>query len=87
MRHFNELVLVFSHLHSLSLALFFALLLANLAARCLRGVFLGLMSAGVVADVAVFKHGGKSDLLPLYHLQLVVGELREHVGQQFVIRL
>ena len=90
MRHFDELVFILSRLCGLSLTLFFALLLlaslASLAARRLRGVLRGLMSAGVEADIRVFKHGGKPDLLPLYHLQLVVGELREHVRQQFVVR-
>ena len=63
MWHLDELIFVFSYLHNFSLSLFFLFLLYTLS-----GIFLSLMGARVKSDIGVFEHGGKPDLLSLYHL-------------------
>ena len=66
MWHLDELVLVFSYLHNLSLPL--------LLLSILNSIFLSLMSSGVEADIGVFQHGAKTDLLSLDHLELIICE-------------
>ena len=78
MWHLDELVLVFSYLHNLSL-------LFLLLGIILNSIFLSLMSSGVEADIGVFEHGAKTDLLSLDHLELIICEFRQHIRQQFVI--
>ena len=43
------------------------------------------MISRVVADFFVLKHIGQRHLLVLDRLQLALGELRKHVGQEFVL--
>ena len=57
MWHLDELILVFGGRFLL------LLLLASL-----NSFFLSLMSAGVIADIGVFEHGAKTNLLSLDHL-------------------
>ena len=77
MRHLDELVLVFSYLHNLSLVFLLSIIL-----NC---IFISLMSPGVEADIGIFEHGAKTDLLSFDHLELIICEFREHICQQFVI--